>query len=85
MRRGLVLGCGGPVGFAWTAVALGLVEEALGWVTLLRRHGVRVIRIEPGPDELAAMGANFMDGSRRAATLAATREHLPARIHQELS
>ena len=64
MRRGLVLGCGGPVGFAWTAVALGL---------------------EPGPDELAAMGANFMDGSRRAATLAATREHLPARIHQELS
>lgn len=31
MRRGLVLGCGGPLGFAWTAVALGVVEDALGW------------------------------------------------------
>ncbi len=54
-------------------------------VALLRGRGVRVIRIEPGPRELAAMGANFMDGSRRGVTLAAAREHLPARIRQELS
>lgn len=31
MRRGLVLGCGGPIGFAWTAIALDTLEQALGW------------------------------------------------------
>lgn len=31
----------------------------------LRATGVRVVRIEPGPADLAAMGANFMDGRRR--------------------
>lgn len=49
-------------------------------VALLRQAGVRVVRIEPGPDELAAMGANFMDLRRREATLAAARRHLPGRV-----
>ena len=31
MRRGLVLGCGGPIGFAWSAIALEELERALGW------------------------------------------------------
>lgn len=46
----------------------------------LRAAGVRVIRVEPGPDELAAMGPNFMDLSRRAATLAAARSAVPGRV-----
>ncbi|WP_410874928.1 patatin-like phospholipase family protein [Nocardia sp. A7] len=49
-------------------------------VALLRAAGTRVIRVEPGPEELAAMGANFMDSARRPATLAAARRHVPARV-----
>lgn len=49
-------------------------------VAALRAAGVRVVRVEPGPAELAAMGPNFMDLRRRGATLAAAREALPARV-----
>src|SRR5579859_4481717 len=38
-------------------------------VALLRARGKRVVRVEPGPEDLAAMGANFMDGSRRLRVL----------------
>lgn len=31
MRRGLAIGCGGTLGFAWTAIALRAVERDLGW------------------------------------------------------
>ncbi|HMY08684.1 MAG TPA: hypothetical protein P5108_05525 [Marmoricola sp.] len=137
MRRGLVLGCGGPVGFAWSAVALDELERALGWVgqaiaaswvipgwfppvqigartltdggaparglahaeRLLRRpmtkrvdreqglledHGIKVVRIEPGVEELQAMGPNFMDTRARSDTLLAARQQLPARIQTQL-
>ncbi|WP_183099299.1 patatin-like phospholipase family protein, partial [Nocardioides pelophilus] len=30
-RRALAIGCGGTLGFAWTAVALRALEEQLGW------------------------------------------------------
>ena len=30
-RRGLAIGCGGTLGFAWTAIALQAVERELGW------------------------------------------------------
>lgn len=30
-RRGLAVGCGGTLGFAWTAVALRALERELGW------------------------------------------------------
>ncbi|MFJ9388307.1 patatin-like phospholipase family protein [Nocardioides sp. NPDC101246] len=49
-------------------------------VARLRDAGVRVVRVEPGPAELAAMGPNFMDLGRREATLAAARRHLPGRV-----
>ena len=49
-------------------------------VARLREAGVRVIRVEPGPEELAAMGPNFMDLGRRGATLAAARRHVPGRV-----
>ncbi|MFE1593910.1 patatin-like phospholipase family protein [Nocardia sp. NPDC058705] len=53
-------------------------------VALLRAAGTRVIRIEPGPGELAAMGPNFMDSARRPATLAAARRDVPARLAEAI-
>jgi NTE family protein len=38
-------------------------------VAKLRAAGTRVVRLEPGADDLAAMGANFMDGKRRLRVL----------------
>ncbi|MFE6920402.1 patatin-like phospholipase family protein [Nocardia sp. NPDC057663] len=49
-------------------------------VALLRAAGTRVIRVEPGPTELAVMGPNFMDSTRRPATLAAARRIVPDRV-----
>jgi NTE family protein len=54
-------------------------------VALLQAQGTRVIRIEPGASELAAMGPNFMDLRRRPATLAAARAALPATIERALA
>lgn len=59
-----------------TRMTRGLDRE----VALLRAAGVRVIRVEPGPDDLAAMGANFMDVARRPRTLATARRTAPARV-----
>lgn len=50
----------------------------------LRDRGVRVVRIEPGAAELAAMGANFTDVRRRRATLDAAQKHLPSTIQSLL-
>ncbi|NGN95359.1 patatin [Nocardioides sp. KC13] len=49
-------------------------------VARLREAGIRVIRVEPGADELAVMGPNFMDLGRREATLAAARMHVHRRV-----
>lgn len=49
-------------------------------VARLREAGVRVIRVEPGAEELAAMGPNFMDPTRREATLTAARQQIPRRV-----
>ena len=49
-------------------------------VAALEAAGIRVVRVEPGPEELAAMGPNFMDLSRRDATLAAARMHVASRV-----
>jgi len=46
-------------------------------VAVLESAGIRVVRIEPNADELSAMGANFMDARRRAATMQAARDHRP--------
>ncbi|HWU20087.1 MAG TPA: patatin-like phospholipase family protein, partial [Nocardioides sp.] len=59
-----------------TRMTAGLDRE----VARLRAAGIRVIRVEPGPEELAAMGPNLMDLRRRDATLAAARTALPARV-----
>lgn len=49
-------------------------------VAALRRAGTRVIRVEPGPEDLAVMGPNFMDFARRADTLATARRTTPTRV-----
>ena len=54
-------------------------------VALLEQQGARVIRIEPGAGELAAMGPNFMDRRRVPATLAAARAAVPATIEKALA
>ncbi|MFD6065684.1 patatin-like phospholipase family protein [Amycolatopsis lurida] len=46
----------------------------------LRAAGVRVVRIEPGPADLAAMGANFMDGRRREHVLATALRTAPGLV-----
>lgn len=53
-------------------------------VAALEAAGTRVIRVEPGADELAAMGFNFMDHRRRADTVAAALQHTPARVARAL-
>lgn len=49
-------------------------------VRRLRAAGVHVVRIEPGPDDLQAMGANFMDHRRRERVLATARASAPALV-----
>lgn len=51
-------------------------------IAALRDAGIKVIRIEPGADELEAMGANFMDRRRVEATLETARAVLPRRVDE---
>jgi NTE family protein len=57
-------------------------------IALLRARGKRIVRIEPGPEDLAVMGPNFMDGSRRLrvleASLRSTRRTVRAALEQEV-
>ncbi|MEC3954812.1 patatin-like phospholipase family protein [Nocardia sp. CDC153] len=49
-------------------------------ITMLRSHGVKVLRLDATADDLAVMGPNFMDGRRRLDTfehsLASTRRRV---------
>lgn len=54
-------------------------------IALLETRGTRVIRIEPGADELRAMGPNFMDLRRRPATIEQAKRSLPARVELALN
>ena len=47
---------------------------------ILRAAGVGVIRVEPGAEELGVMGVNFMDRSRRPATLEVASQLAPRRV-----
>lgn len=49
-------------------------------IRALQASGTRVIRVEPGPDDLAAMGANFMDVARRRATVTVAAHSAPGRV-----
>lgn len=59
-----------------TQMTRGLDRE----IAQLRAAGTRVIRVEPGPEDLAAMGPNFMDSARRPRTLMTARRTTPGRV-----
>ena len=52
--RALAIGCGGTLGFAWTAAALDAVEQALGWD--LRTADV-LVGTSAGSELVAALGS----------------------------
>lgn len=68
VRRGLALGCGGTLGFAWSAVALGAVEAALGWDA---RHAELLLGTSAGSELAAILGS----GRSTAAVIAALEGH----------
>ncbi|CAM5703241.1 patatin-like phospholipase family protein [Streptomyces griseorubiginosus] len=51
---------------------------------ILRAAGCRVVRVEPGAEELAAMGANFMDPRPLPAVLDASLRTAPGRVERAL-
>ncbi|MFB7878645.1 patatin-like phospholipase family protein [Nocardia sp. NPDC056064] len=53
-RRGLAIGCGGVLGFAWTAAALAAVERALDWDA---RTAEVLIGTSAGAEIVAALGS----------------------------
>jgi len=53
-RRGLVIGCGGTLGFAWTAVALESLERELGWDA---RTADVLVGTSAGSELVAMLGA----------------------------
>jgi NTE family protein len=86
MRRGLVLGCGGTLGAAWTVGALTAVEEALGWDV---REAEVIIGTSAGAEFVTMLGsgvsvAELLDVQRgrpdARADLVAHLESAPARF-----
>ncbi len=53
-RRGLVIGCGGTLGFAWSAVALRAVEQELGWDA---RTAEVLVGTSAGSEMVAVLGS----------------------------
>lgn len=53
-RRGLVIGCGGTLGFAWTAAALQAVERELGWDA---RSADVLVGTSAGSEAVALLGS----------------------------
>ena len=54
-------------------------------VAALRRAGIRVIRLEPGPQDLAAIGYNMMDPGRRRQVFDTALHTTPVAVRQALS
>ncbi|RZI87249.1 MAG: patatin, partial [Microbacterium sp.] len=53
-RRGLVIGCGGTLGFAWTAATLVAVERELGWDA---RTAEVLVGTSAGSEAVALLGS----------------------------
>ncbi|MEU0095702.1 patatin, partial [Kribbella sp. NPDC006257] len=80
MSRGLVLGCGGPVGFAWTVGALIVAERELGWDA---RSADMIVGTSAGAELAAFLGsgiaaAELADGLLGDPALPVVAEHLTA-------
>ncbi|UKD53637.1 patatin-like phospholipase family protein [Amycolatopsis sp. FU40] len=63
-KRALVLGCGGTLGFAWTAVALAAVEAQLGWDA---READVLVGTSAGAEMAAFLGSGIGVGEIMAA------------------
>ncbi|MFE3171467.1 patatin-like phospholipase family protein [Amycolatopsis sp. NPDC059090] len=63
-KRALVLGCGGTLGFAWTAAALAAVEDRLGWDA---RDAEVLVGTSAGAEMAALLGAGIGAGEILAA------------------
>ncbi|WP_409461662.1 patatin-like phospholipase family protein [Amycolatopsis sp. GA6-003] len=63
-RRALVLGCGGTLGFAWTAAALAAVEDQLGWDA---RDADILVGTSAGAEMAAFLGSGIGVGEIMAA------------------
>lgn len=64
VRRGLALGCGGTLGFAWSVVALDLIEQALGWDA---REATAITGTSAGSELAAMLGSGISTADVRAA------------------
>ena len=53
-------------------------------VTALTAAGIRVVRLEPGPEDLAAFGYNMMDPARRRGVFATAQRTAPAKVRDAL-
>ena len=79
-RRGLVVGCGGTLGFAWSAVALQAVERALGWDA---RTAEVLVGTSSGAELVAFLGAghptdDIVEGLAGRASASEVNVHLAA-------
>jgi NTE family protein len=63
-RRGLAIGCGGTLGFAWTSVLLDEIEQALGWDV---REAEVLLGTSAGSELVAALGTGRTPGDLLAA------------------
>lgn len=54
-------------------------------VAALRRAGIRVIRLEPGPADLAAFGYNLLDPARRLGVLTTAQRTAPGTIARAMA
>ncbi len=54
-------------------------------VALLEQAGIRVIRLEPGAEDLAAIGFNMMDPARRAGVFETAQRTAPAAVRAALA
>src|SRR5689334_17315736 len=63
-RRGLAIGCGGTLGFAWTAVALDAIERELDWDV---RTADVLIGTSAGSELVGALGSGLTPADLLAA------------------
>jgi NTE family protein len=75
-RRGLALGCGGTLGFAWTAIALQAIERQLGWDA---RAAEVIVGTSAGSEMAALLGSGRSVDSIVAALEGSTADSVVAR------
>ncbi|MCQ4120707.1 hypothetical protein [Rhodococcus tibetensis] len=57
LRRGLVIGCGGTLGAAWTVAALVAVSDVLGWAWAVAHPATWLVSMDYDTGERVAFGS----------------------------